>query len=90
MDFEQLFKQEQFKKIDKQVLDSFVKLSQNIKGKSTNEAILHIMNFYKTMPKDTNLSKEETEALMQAILLNLSEKERNNFYKMLDLIGNFM
>ena len=88
MDYNKLFAQDAFKNINKDVLENFKVLANNIKGKSTNEAILHIMNFYNSIPKNVQMTKEEREALMKAIVLNLDDKERKNFLNMLDLISN--
>ena len=48
------------------------------------------MNFYNNIPKDIKLSKEESNALIQVIVLNMPEEEREKFIKMLDLISNFI
>lgn len=90
MNYEELFKKDAFKRINPEILEKIKMLSINIQGKSSNESILYIMDFYNSMPKDINLSKEERDAVMEAIILNLSKEERKNFLKMLDLINNFV
>ena len=90
MNYDELFKQPAFKAIKPEVLNNFKNLVENIKGKNANESMLHIMNFYNSMPKDTNLSREESNALMQAIVVNLSSEDRKNFLKMIDIINNFV
>lgn len=88
MDYNKLFEQDAFKNIDKRVLENFKVLANNMKGKSINESILHIMNFYNSIPKNIKITKDESDTLMQAIVLNLDEKERKNFLDMLELISN--
>nr|WP_317356717.1 hypothetical protein [uncultured Tyzzerella sp.] len=90
MDYNKLFEQEAFKAINPQILERFKILINNIKGKNNNEIILEIMNFYNNMPKNVTLSQEESDALIQAIILNMPQEEREKFLNMLDLINNFI
>lgn len=90
MNYEELFKKDAFKSINPDILQKFKMLSSNIEGKSVNESILYIINFYNSIPKDTKLSKEESDALMEAIILNLSLEDRKKFLQMIDLINNFI
>ncbi len=90
MDYNKLFEQEAFKAIDRKVLDNFKVLISNLNGKSTNEMMLQIMNFYRNMPKGTNLSKEESDALIKTISLNMPKEEREKFLNMLSLISNLI
>ena len=88
IDYNELFKQEAFKSINPDILEKFKILISNINGKNTNEALLHIMDFYNSMPKNTNLSKEQSDALIKAIILYLPKKERDNFLNMLELMSS--
>ena len=88
IDYNELFKQEAFKSINSDILEKFKILISNIKGKNTNEALLYIMDFYNSMPKNTNLSKEQSDALIKAIMLQLPKKERDNFLNMLELMNS--
>ena len=90
MNYEELFQKDAFKSINPDILEKFKILASNIQGKSANEAILYIMNFYNSIPKDIKLSKEESDALMEAIILNLSSEDRKRFLEMIDLINNFI
>ncbi|MFR4986647.1 MAG: hypothetical protein ACLUCH_04570 [Lachnospirales bacterium] len=90
MDYNKLFEQEAFKAIDRKVLDDFKVLISNLNGKSTNEMMLQIMNFYRNMPKGTSLSKEESDALIKTISLNMPKEEREKFLNMLSLISNLI
>ena len=90
MDYNKLFQQEAFKAIDKNILDNFKTLISNINGKSTNEMMLQIMNFYNNMPKGVSLSKEQSDALIKTISLNMKKEEREKFLNMLDLINKFV
>ncbi len=90
MDYNKLFEQEAFKAIDKNILDNFKILISNINGKSTNEMMLQIMNFYNNMPKGVSLSKEQSDALIKTISLNMKKEEREKFLNMLDLINKFV
>lgn len=90
MDYNKLFEQEAFKAIDRKVLDNFKVLISNLNGKSTNEMMLQIMNFYRNMPKGTSLSKEESDALIKTISLNMPKEEREKFLNMLSLISNLI
>lgn len=90
MDYNKLFQQDAFKAINPHILERFKVLIKNIKGKDNNQIIIEIMNFYNNIPKDVKLSKEESNALIQAIVLNMPEEEREKFIKMLDLISNFI
>lgn len=90
MDYNKLFEQEAFKAIDSKILDDFKVLISNLNGKSTNEMMLQIMNFYRNMPKGTNLSKEESDALIKTISLNMPKEEREKFLNMLSLISNLI
>ena len=88
IDYNELFKQEAFKSINSDILEKFKILISNIKGKNTNEALLYIMDFYNSIPKNTNLSKEQSDALIKAIMLQLPKKERDNFLNMLELMNS--
>ena len=88
IDYNELFKQEAFKSINPDILEKFKILISNIKEKNTNEALLYIMDFYNSMPKNTNLSKEQSDALIKAIMLQLPKKERDNFLNMLELMNS--
>lgn len=90
MDYNKLFEQEAFKAIDSKILDDFKVLISNLNGKSTNEMMLQIMNFYRNMPKGTSLSKEEIDALIKTISLNMPKEEREKFLNMLSLISNLI
>lgn len=90
MDYNKLFEQEAFKAIDRKVLDDFKVLISNLNGKSTNEMMLQIMNFYRNMPKGASLSKEESDALIKTISLNMPKEEREKFLNMLSLISNLI
>ena len=90
VDYNKLFEQEAFKAIDSKILDDFKVLISNLNGKSTNEMMLQIMNFYRNMPKGTNLSKEESDALIKTISLNMPKEEREKFLNMLSLISNLI
>ena len=90
MDYNKVFEQEAFKAIDSKILDDFKVLISNLNGKSTNEMMLQIMNFYRNMPKGTNLSKEESDALIKTISLNMPKEEREKFLNMLSLISNLI
>ncbi|WP_250278573.1 hypothetical protein [[Clostridium] colinum] len=90
MNYDEIFKQEAFKCINPEVLEKFNVLISNIKGKSTNEAILHIMNFYNCISKEVKISDKEKDTLIQAIILNLPEEDRKKFLNMLDMINNII
>lgn len=90
MDYNELFQQDAFKAVKPVILERFKVLISNIKGKDNNQVIMEIMSFYNNMPKDVKLSKEESNALIQTIVLNMPEEEREKFIKMLDLISNFI
>ena len=42
------------------------------------------------MPKGTSLSKEESDALIKTISLNMPKEEREKFLNMLSLISNLI
>lgn len=87
IDYNELFKQDAFKSINPEILENFKILVSNMSGKNTNEAFLHIMNFYNSIPKGIKLSKEESETLINTIILYLPQNERKNLLNMLEIIN---
>lgn len=90
MDYNRLFEQEIFKTIDKNILDNFKILISNINCKNREEKMVYIIDFFNNLPKDINLSKEQVNAIIRTICLNMSVNERQNLLNMLDVISNFV
>lgn len=87
MELDKLFKKDAFKNIDKGFMSSLEKLSKDIKGKDFNETLDLIIKFSENMPKNKNISEEEKEAMINAILESLSADERNRFKTVLEMLG---
>lgn len=88
--YDELFQKEAFSSINKQTLNEFKSLSQNIKNLTKEEAIFQIMNFNKTISEDEPLSSKEQEALIQTILISLPKEERAKFLEALEVISKFI
>lgn len=90
MNYDELFQQEAFNSINQQTLNEFKVLSENIKGKTKEEAIFEIMSFNKSLSNEKPLSSKEQEALIQTILISLPKEERAKFLEALEIISKFM
>lgn len=90
MEYEKLFKEDAFKAIDPKTLELFKGFSKKIKGKSLNETLSDIIEFYDALPKGNELSNKEREALIDSILLSLPKNERLRFVEALEFIGNMI
>ncbi len=87
MNLDKLFKEDAFKNVDENLLESFKNLSEEIKGKGFNETLDLIIKFSESMPKNQVLSESEKNAIISAMLNSLNTEERNRFKSMLEMLG---
>ncbi len=90
MNYDELFQQEAFNAISTATLDKFKVLSQNIQGKTKEEALTQIIAFNSDISQDRPLTSKEQEALIQTILVSLPKEERAKFLEALEIISKFV
>lgn len=87
MEIDKLLKKEEFKSMDENLILSFKKLSEDVKGKSINEILELIIKFSESMPKNKVISEEEKTAMINAITASLNDAERTRFKQILQMLG---
>ncbi len=85
MDIDKLFNENAFKNVDKNLLNSFKKLSQDIKGKNFDETLDLVIKFSESMPKEKSISEDDRNAMIMAIINSLNQDERCQFKNMLEM-----
>lgn len=87
MDFDEILKKDAFKNIEKERIDAFRKISKQLEGKSTAEAMKILMDFCKTMPKGKNITREEKMLMINAVTESLPPAEKIKFEMALKMMG---
>ncbi len=87
MNLDKLLEKDAFKSMDKNLVSSFRKLSEDVKGKNVNETLELIIKFSESMPKNKIVSEEEKSAMINAIIESLDDNERNRFKSILEMLG---
>lgn len=77
----------EFNSLNPEMKRAFATLSTEIKGKNSMEAMNIIMNFSKTIPKGTSISKQEQKLMINAFLETVSEKERQQYTMILKMFS---
>lgn len=84
MDYNAFFEQDTFKALDEKKRNNLKKFMQDIKGKEMNQAILDLIMF----SKNSELTKDETNILIEGILMSMPKKERDDFFEILGVMSN--
>lgn len=87
VNIDNLFRQDIFKDVDKDLIKMIKKLSKNIEGKETLEALYIVKNFIKTTPDLKKLTKQQEVVLINEILRELPEEDQYKIKGMLKLLG---
>lgn len=87
MDYNKMFDEEAFKKIDKDKLKIIVRMFNEMQGKDANDRI-KIMFTYGLEMKNKGLSftREEANLLMEVLKTNLSDKEKSKIDAMANIL----
>ncbi len=83
---ERLLESDAFSVIDKERREEFLKLFAQLKGKSQPEAMSIIYEFSKKQPQGKQLTKEEQQLMMNAMLESMEEGERKKFLGLLEML----
>jgi superfamily II DNA helicase RecQ len=88
-DYAQILNKPAFQVLEPEQKEAFRQFMQNIEGKSTMEVMGAVMEFSKTMPKGRELSKEEQNALTQALYEGLNKADQQKFSAILKMMERF-
>jgi hypothetical protein len=84
--YEEILKKDAFRAISPDVKRAFKQLLIQIEGKGMTESMAAIMKFSQSMPKGKPLSREEQNAMKQAMLESLNNEDKMKFQKLLQML----
>lgn len=87
VNYEELLKKEAFSALDDEQKKAFTELANKLSGKNVSESMLIMMDFMKNMPKGQPLSKNEQNAMLDAVLSSLPTDEAAKFQNIMKLLA---
>ena len=82
-----IFENKAFDCIDHNIKKAFLNLNENMKNKSSDEKIALIIAFVQSLPKDITFTKDEREAMINALTENMNIKEKQQMNILIRMIG---
>ncbi len=73
--------------MDKNTKEAFKRLYGSLQGRSQQESLPIIMSFLRSMPRNMSFTPDQKRAMLNALLVNSSEAERNRIMDILKLMG---
>ncbi len=86
INLEDILNQKEFDQLSKDTKKGLVKLSQDLVGKSSNDAMKLIGNFYNTNLKNQKLSNTDKKALYTAITSGLDNNTKKQFDSLYSMV----
>ena len=84
--FDEILKNEAFKNIEPEKIEAIKNMSEEIKGKSTIEALKIFSKYNDILKQGKSISNEERDLMIRVILENMDEAERKKAESMMKLI----
>lgn len=82
-----MLSQDAFKNLDPARKEMFMQLAEKLDGKTVSEGLPIIMSGMKNMPPGPELSVEEKNAMMEAVLSSMPEDEAVKLRKLMKMMG---
>ena len=89
MKIDDLLQNEVFENIEPERIDAVKSIIEEVKGKTSNEAMLVVLKHAKTLRAGRKITKEEGDAMMSLIYTSLSPEEQEQFKGIIKLIEKF-
>ena len=89
-DFNELFKDEAFAKIEPERKRALIEFAGRIEGKGMNEVMEEIITFGRNMPQGKPLSSEEKKAMISAVYSKLNEADKIKFNSVLKILDGLI
>ncbi len=86
IDMEKILSEKEFDELSNSTKKGLIELSRNIEGKSSNDAMKLIGNFYNTTLKKEKMTSANKKALYLAITSNLDSKTKQQFDMLYNMV----
>ena len=86
MNIDELLKDPAFKNIEPERIEAVKNIIQEVKGKTSQEAMMVILKYAKPLRAGRKITKEESSAMLNLVYESLSEGEREQFKGIIKLI----
>jgi hypothetical protein len=86
MTTDELFTNPAFDCLDYGRKKAFASLYESLKGKTPEQAVPIILGFMQTMPKGNPVTPQQRQAMLEVITGDMSEKEKKNVERILQMI----
>lgn len=73
--------------LDDNVKNSLYNLKSNMNGKTYEQKLAMIVAFVQSLPKGITLTKKEKQAMLEAVMEDMSESEKKRMSMLIGLIG---
>lgn len=82
-----IFDNKAFDCLDHNTKKAFLSLNENMKNKSSDEKIAMIIAFVQSLPKGITFTQDEKKAMINALMENMTEKEKQQMKMLLKMAG---
>lgn len=82
-----IFENRVFDCLDYNTKKAFLSLNENMKNKSSDEKIAMIIAFVQSLPKGITFTKDERQAMINALMENMNDREKQQMRMLLKMIG---
>lgn len=82
-----IFENKAFDCLDHNIKKAFLSLNENMKNKSSDEKIAMIIAFVQSLPKGITFTKDERQSMINALMENMNEREKQQMNILLKMIG---
>ena len=82
-----IFENRAFDCLDYNTKKAFLSLNENMKNKSSDEKIAMIIAFVQSLPKGITFTKDERQAMINALMENMNDREKQQMRILLKMIG---
>ena len=91
MDIDSILQEDIFRTIEPERIDALKELLKESKGKNMQETMMLMMKYNKALNSGRKISRAERDAMLEVLLQNVDEDERNQFrgiMKMVEMMNN--
>lgn len=91
MDIDNLLKDDIFRTIEPERVEALKNFLEESQGKSMQEAMMLMVKYNKALNTGRKISKAERDAMLEVLMQNVSEDEKNQFkgmIKMIEMMNN--
>lgn len=84
---DELLQDKAFDCLDTEVKKLLKGLYINIRGKTAQQAMPYVIMFAKSLPRGISLTKEQKNAILEAVTLDMTESEKKNLSYILNMFN---